>query len=41
MIPNADTAARDGIEYLKFLERIVDYQLSPDFPNGYALPGSL
>ena len=41
MVPDADTAARDGIEYLKFLERIVDYQLSPEFPNGYALPGSL
>jgi sugar phosphate isomerase/epimerase len=41
MIPDADTAARDGIEYLKFLERIVDYQLSPEFPNGYALPSSL
>lgn len=38
MIPDADTAARDGIEYLKLLERIVDYQLSPEFPNGYALP---
>jgi sugar phosphate isomerase/epimerase len=41
MIPDADTAARDGIEYLKFLERIADYQLSPEFPNGYALPSSL
>lgn len=41
MIPNADIAAKDGIEYLKFLERIVTYQLSPEFPNGYALPGSL
>ncbi len=40
MIPDADTAARDGIEYLKFLERIVEYQLSPEFPNGYALPHS-
>ena len=37
MIPDADTAARDGIEYLKFLERIVEYQLSPEFPNGYAV----
>ena len=41
MVPDADTAARDGIEYLRFLERIVEYQLSPEFPNGYALPGSL
>jgi len=38
MFPDADTAARDGIEYLKMLERIVDYQLQPDFPNGYAIP---
>lgn len=37
MIPDADTAAKDGIDYLKFLERIVEYQLSPEFPNGYAL----
>lgn len=37
MIPDPDTAARDGIEYLKFLERIVDYQLGPEFPNGYAV----
>lgn len=38
MVPDADTAARDGVEYLKLLERIVDYQISPKFPNGYALP---
>lgn len=38
MVPDADTAARDGIEYLKLLERIVEYQLNPEFPNGYALP---
>jgi sugar phosphate isomerase/epimerase len=37
MVPDADTAARDGIEYLKFLERIVEYQLSPEYPNGYAI----
>jgi len=37
MIPDADTAARDGIEYLKFLERIAEYQLSPDFPNGFTV----
>jgi sugar phosphate isomerase/epimerase len=35
MIPDADTAARDGIEYLRFLERIAEYQLAPEFPNGY------
>lgn len=38
MVPNADTAAKDGIDYLKLLERIVEYQLSPEFPNGFALP---
>jgi len=41
MIPDADTAARDGIDYLKFMERIVEYQLSPEFPDGFALPDSL
>ncbi|NJN96243.1 MAG: sugar phosphate isomerase/epimerase [Anaerolineales bacterium] len=38
MVPDPDTAARDGIDYLKLLERIVEYQLSPEFPNGFALP---
>ncbi|MCD6596376.1 MAG: sugar phosphate isomerase/epimerase [Bacteroidales bacterium] len=38
MVPTADIAAEDGINYLKFLERIVDYQISPEFPNGYAIP---
>ncbi|MGD9317924.1 MAG: sugar phosphate isomerase/epimerase, partial [Anaerolineae bacterium] len=37
MVPDEDTAARDGIEYLKLLERIADYQLSPEYPNGYAV----
>jgi sugar phosphate isomerase/epimerase len=37
MIPDSDTAAKVGIEYLKMLEVIVDYQLSPEFPNGYAV----
>jgi sugar phosphate isomerase/epimerase len=37
MVPDPDTAARVGIEYLRLLEGIVDYQLSPEFPNGYAL----
>lgn len=41
MIPDPDTAARDGIEYLKFMERIVEFQLDPSFPNGYALPESV
>ncbi len=37
MIPDSDTACRDGIDYLKFLERIAEYQLSDEFPNGYSL----
>lgn len=37
MIPDSDTAAKDGIDYLKFLERIAEYQLNPEFPNGYAI----
>jgi hypothetical protein len=28
----------DGIEYLKFLERIAEYQISTEFPNGYVIP---
>ncbi len=41
MIPDPDTAARDGIDYLKFMERIAEFQLDPTFPDGYALPRSL
>ncbi|MFC1975994.1 sugar phosphate isomerase/epimerase family protein [Chloroflexota bacterium] len=41
MIPDADIAAKDGIDYLKFMERIAEYQLNPEFPNGYAMPNSL
>lgn len=37
MVPDSDTAAKDGIEYLKLLERIVDYQLSPEYPNGFGV----
>jgi sugar phosphate isomerase/epimerase len=37
MIPDSDRAAQDGITYLKLLERIVEYQLSSDFPNGYTI----
>lgn len=37
MVPDSDTAAKDGIDYLKMLERIVEYQISPEFPNGFAL----
>jgi len=38
MVPDADTAARDGIQYLKMMERIAEYQLNPEYPNGYAIP---
>lgn len=41
MIPDADTAAKDGIDYLKFMERIAAYQISPQFPDGFALPDQL
>ena len=37
MIPDADTAARDGIEFLRLMERIAEYQIDPDFPNGFAV----
>jgi sugar phosphate isomerase/epimerase len=37
MVPDADTAARDGIEYLKMMERFAEYQLDPRFPNGFAI----
>lgn len=37
MIPDSNTACKDGIDYLKLLERIVDFQLSSDFPNGYTI----
>ena len=37
MIPDPDTACRDGIEYLKLLERIVDYQLDDEFPDGFKI----
>lgn len=39
MVPDPDTAARDGIEFLRFMERIADYQISPEFPNGFPVVG--
>mgnify|MGYP006281870377 CR=1 FL=1 len=39
MVPSADQSAKDGIEFLKMMERIAEYQLSPDFPNGFAVQG--
>ena len=41
MLPDPNTAAGDGIEYLKFCERIAEYQISPEFPDGYALPANV
>jgi len=35
MVPDADTAVRDGIQYLKLMERIAEYQLTPQYPNGF------
>jgi D-psicose/D-tagatose/L-ribulose 3-epimerase len=40
MVPSADRSAKDGIEYLKLCERIARYQLSLEYPNGYAIPGA-
>ena len=40
MVPDSDTAAKDGIDYLKFCERIAEYQVSEAFPNGFAVAGS-
>jgi hypothetical protein len=37
MIPDADTAAHDGITYLKMMEHIAEYQINPKFPNGYVV----
>jgi sugar phosphate isomerase/epimerase len=40
MVPDADRSARDGIEWLKLAERIAEYQVSAEYPNGFAIPGS-
>jgi len=37
LFPDAEHAARDGIEYLKLCERIVDHQISAEYPNGYKI----
>jgi sugar phosphate isomerase/epimerase len=40
MIPDPDSAVRDGITYLKMMEHIADFQMSEEFPNGYRIiPG--
>jgi sugar phosphate isomerase/epimerase len=38
MVPSSDQSARDGIEFLKLAERIAEYQLSAEYPNGFGLP---
>ena len=37
MVPSADRSAEDGITYLKLCERMAEYQLSAEYPNGYAI----
>ncbi|SRR6056297_122169 len=37
MYPDVDTAVKDGIDYLKFCERIAELQVAPEFPNGFSL----
>jgi len=37
MVPDADTACKMGIDYLKLVEQIVDYQLNPAYPNGFVV----
>ena len=37
MVPTIEDAFKDGIEYLRLLEKIVDFQLSPEYPNGFAI----
>jgi D-psicose/D-tagatose/L-ribulose 3-epimerase len=40
MVPSSDRSAEDGIALLKLAERIAEWQLSPEYPNGYAIPGA-
>jgi len=40
MVPSSDQSARDGIDYLKFCERVAEYQVSREYPNGFAIPGA-
>jgi sugar phosphate isomerase/epimerase len=37
MLTDFDTAVKDGIDYLKMMEHIVDIQLSPEYPDGFAV----
>ena len=40
MVPSSDRSAEDGLAVLKLAERIAEWQLSPEYPNGYAIPGA-
>jgi hypothetical protein len=40
-VPSADRSAEDGIAYLKLCERQAAWQLSAEYPNGYAIPDRL
>ena len=35
MYPSSDLSVKMGIEYLKLMEAIVEYQLNPKYPNGF------
>lgn len=37
LIPDAETATKDPIDFLRILEKMVDFQLSEIFPNGFAI----
>lgn len=37
MIPDADTAAKDGIDHLRWCERVAEYQIGETFPNGFSV----
>ncbi len=37
MVPTPELACKLGIEYLKMMEKIADYQLTAEYPNGFAV----
>lgn len=37
MVPDFDSAARIGIDYLKLCEEIADFQISENYPNGFGV----
>ena len=40
MVPSSDRSAEDGIACLRLAERVAEYQVSAEYPNGYAIPGA-